>query len=1485
MARNPKKRGNKRDAALDNARLDFANNKCVVVNGGGVQNKRFNFDYVFEPGSGQDDLFEQVAKATVADILQGYNGTIFAYGQTGSGKTYTMFGTPKQKGIIPRCAEALFDGIQNAKAEVSEVYIKCSFVEIYQENVRDLLNPTGKKLRIREKQDGSTYIEGAAEEYCENPGDIYKVIEEGNKHRAVASTDMNSTSSRSHSVLIISLTQRLSNGTQLEGGLNLADLAGSERLDRTNVSGIGLQEAKKINQSLSALGNCINALTDRTRTHIPFRDSVLTYLLKDALGGNSKTVLVVCCSPDGIDVFETLSTLRFAERAKKVKNNAQVNTRLTVEQYQKLVEDLKRKLKEREKLIGNLKKALANGGQISPEMLKALSEGPEQARPMTASSLSASGGLLLDDDSVAVADTPRRERGSVMMASQTHIKEESFVIDDNHDMKDAESFLHGLKADLESGEVEQGSEAHMRELSNRFIPEATSPLGMGRPGSFIFPDHPNDESGDVVSQAENFLKSFQGGELGELLRDGAIPEELPTPRFDPNTPHATPQTTPGGAFVTPKKGNMSPEEMGKRLAKAACYGDWRTYYEMKMLLGGLSKGHLILIHQAVKGGSKDIVKDLLEAKAQIDALDEDGKTPLMQAVIANDTRSVQFLVESDASLDMKDQAGSTALIHSAKGGHQQITQVLIEAKADVNIKDKEGLSAADHTRLRAKEMIEQLATTEEKRQAEEAARKKAEEEKKAKALAEARAKAEAEREPTAEELEAAVRKYESDSSKGDVQATLRLAKCYMEGKGVPRNHKKGFELYNSEVLAEEPVALLEMGRCHHLGLGTAKDLRQAINCYQKAAEMGNPDARCELAWCFATGEGIPKEVDVAHEIFSEVAETEHAGAICGLGYCYQRGLGVEVDEKKAIAQYQKSASLGHAAGYTFLGRCYLHGKDKDDDKAFELFKEASDRGDRVGKYHLARMYYEARGVEKDAAKAVKLFQEAAVLGDTEALLRLGRCYMKGDGTERNPSQAVKLYQRAADRDHTGGMIALGECYEKASGVNRDFMKAAELYQRAADAGDPRAILKLGECYENAKGVKKSAEEAVKHYRRAQEAGLNEATTRLAWCYAMGIGVEKDGKKAFEMHTLASGKGSKEALRGLGYCYEKGLGVQKSNLRKAVQMYQKAAEAGNATAWSDLANCVVNASGMSRNNQKAFLLFKKSASMGDAVGNRKLGWCYVKGIGVEKDVKKGVNFYHRAADMGDSMAISSLGVCYAKGMGVKKDQVKAFELFKRAAEMGNPTDICNLGVCYKKGTGVTVDHKKAAELYQKAADMGDAAAICNLGVCYYNGTGVTKDIDKALSFWHDAANMGNSAAKHNLERCRKAKDRKNTEKVLLLASLNRLLPPIIEQKSVLERKLFKGPIVELEPDEQVKRRNYVMDALKATVENIQKKQREEAKKQQESKGEQSSSEKKMENRLQQLLKSCEVLITLLEEPQKRTLAVKIVKPVRPGGRRG
>jgi kinesin family protein 5 len=211
-----------------------------------------------------------------------------------SSKTFTMFGGGgsdkerfKMRGVIPRAADELFSGIADSE-DLDEVTIKCSFLEIYKENIRDLLQPKNVGLKIREMPSGEVYVQGLSDEYVASSDDIMAILSAGEKQRSTASTDMNEVSSRSHSVLIIVVNQKLKDGSVRVGKLNLADLAGSERIERTHATGETLEEAKKINQSLSALGNCINSLTDSKRTHTPFRDSTLTFLLKDSLGGNTK---------------------------------------------------------------------------------------------------------------------------------------------------------------------------------------------------------------------------------------------------------------------------------------------------------------------------------------------------------------------------------------------------------------------------------------------------------------------------------------------------------------------------------------------------------------------------------------------------------------------------------------------------------------------------------------------------------------------------------------------------------------------------------------------------------------------------------------------------------------------------------------------------------------------------------------------------------------------------------------------------------------------------------------------------------------------------------------------------------------------------------------------------------------------------------------------------------------------------------------------
>ncbi|OMJ83424.1 hypothetical protein SteCoe_15645 [Stentor coeruleus] len=308
------------------------------------ESRSFTYDYIASEEVTQEGIFDVIGKPIATSCIKGYNGTIFAYGQTGTGKTFTIQGmgyeeyslTSKPnyhlRGILPRCFEYIFSSIADETALNNTQYlIKCSYLEIYQEAINDLLDQNPRNLQLREDMKKGVYVEGLLEETVRNAMETYELLDIGTRNRHVSSTSMNKESSRSHSVFTLIIESK----TSLDGLLNfktsrfhLIDLAGSERQKATDCVGERLKEAGMINKSLSALGNVINSLVDisegRSR-HVHYRDSKLTFLLKDSLGGNSKTFIVANISPSVSAFAETLSTLKFAQRAKMIRNAAVVN--------------------------------------------------------------------------------------------------------------------------------------------------------------------------------------------------------------------------------------------------------------------------------------------------------------------------------------------------------------------------------------------------------------------------------------------------------------------------------------------------------------------------------------------------------------------------------------------------------------------------------------------------------------------------------------------------------------------------------------------------------------------------------------------------------------------------------------------------------------------------------------------------------------------------------------------------------------------------------------------------------------------------------------------------------------------------------------------------------------------------------------------------------------------------------------------------------
>ncbi|XP_073132602.1 kinesin-like protein KIN-1 isoform X1 [Henckelia pumila] len=328
--------GRERSDHGDSVCITGVDSESFIIKDEKQEELEFCFDRVFYQGSEQADIYEFIALPVVRGIFDGVNGAIITYGQTGAGKTYTMEGPKlidceeKEKGLLPRVVDGIFD-INKHSNDTAKYTIKLSMVEIYMERVRDLFDLSKDNLQIKESREQGIFVSGVTEILVSDSAEALHCLSSGIANRAVGDTQMNVVSSRSHCIYIFSIQLKLRKEKRncvRFGKLILVDLAGSEKAEKTGAGGRVLEEAKTINKSLSALGNVINALTCASTVrgnHIPYRDSKLTRILQDAIGGDSHTTLLCCCSPSPSNAPETLSTLRFGSRARHIKASTLVN--------------------------------------------------------------------------------------------------------------------------------------------------------------------------------------------------------------------------------------------------------------------------------------------------------------------------------------------------------------------------------------------------------------------------------------------------------------------------------------------------------------------------------------------------------------------------------------------------------------------------------------------------------------------------------------------------------------------------------------------------------------------------------------------------------------------------------------------------------------------------------------------------------------------------------------------------------------------------------------------------------------------------------------------------------------------------------------------------------------------------------------------------------------------------------------------------------
>uniref|UniRef100_A0A8C5F2S6 Kinesin-like protein n=1 Tax=Gopherus evgoodei TaxID=1825980 RepID=A0A8C5F2S6_9SAUR len=354
--------------------------------------KNFTFDYsywshtsVSDPAfASQQQVYKDIGEEMLLHAFEGYNVCIFAYGQTGAGKSYTMMGRqePGQQGIIPQLCEDLFARVTESRSPDLSYSVEVSYMEIYCERVRDLLNPKNRgHLRVREHPIMGPYVEDLSKLAVTSFADIADLMDCGNKARTVAATNMNETSSRSHAVFTIVFTQRRHDeltdlDTEKVSKISLVDLAGSERAESSGAKGMRLKEGANINKSLTTLGKVISALAEmqnnkkKKSDFIPYRDSVLTWLLKENLGGNSRTAMIAALSPADISYEETLSTLRYADRTKQIRCNAVINE----DPNARLIRELKEE-------VARLRELLFAQGLSDAPLLGLKGEAPDSCSP------------------------------------------------------------------------------------------------------------------------------------------------------------------------------------------------------------------------------------------------------------------------------------------------------------------------------------------------------------------------------------------------------------------------------------------------------------------------------------------------------------------------------------------------------------------------------------------------------------------------------------------------------------------------------------------------------------------------------------------------------------------------------------------------------------------------------------------------------------------------------------------------------------------------------------------------------------------------------------------------------------------------------------------------------------------------------------------------------------------------------------------------
>ena len=729
----------------------------------------FSFDRAYGPSTKQAEVYITAVRPVVLSILEGYNGSIIAYGQTSAGKTYTMEGGQggagdETRGVIPRVAEEIFSYIEESSNSASRFLVRASFMQIYNEQLQDLLHPhkqgqPRQPLKIREVPTG-IYIQGLSESVVKGPQDIMELMRTGSLHRKTANTQLNLHSSRSHALFSIIVEHSgVSTVSKKKiitiGKLNLVDLAGSERVKDSGAEGERLGEACRINSSLSALGKVILSLTTRGKgkLHVPYRDTKITFLLRDSLGGNCRTTLITNVTPAAMSYSETLSTLRFGNKAKSVRNDARINQDMSEQglllayerELQKLRDELARAGgKEVCQDNGRLKVLeceLRGAQEINELVQQTLKEREEEIESTLREKDKLREKIRAMEQQLLVGGTHVQElaefREAVREVEQEvgrQFEERIRLLEKERERErsEKEQLLRRLETFEISGPLTPHSawedtthtdlQSYVDAMSNpdTGIPQLGPDISMGFSGHSAVVWFMANMLG--VSDSEQAMKVGQqlmdyGAIVGASGRDVFCLGEFDLYQFSPEYCGAAPVFTPHAkvSMVRSPSFNADPPRPGSRGAyssyltlspsppstapEAGQFGG-RSYAFSAMSMnaeylyesaGGT--GGLTALHSAAGRGEGILVRSLVPTHGA-DCRDRLGRTPLMHAAIGGWPRCVGLLLKLRADIHATDGNGRTALLWAAYYGHTDVLKVLIKQdKRVLEFVDPEGRTA------------------------------------------------------------------------------------------------------------------------------------------------------------------------------------------------------------------------------------------------------------------------------------------------------------------------------------------------------------------------------------------------------------------------------------------------------------------------------------------------------------------------------------------------------------------------------------------------------------------------------------------------------------------------------------------------------------------------------------------------------------------------------------------------------------------------